>query len=69
MEHIERMQVELKELKEKMNKLEVFFTNETLDPKYTDEVQRDNLARQFEYMLGYANILKKRIAYDSKFGG
>lgn len=64
MGHIERMEVELKELVEKRDKLVVFLEKETEQPKFTDEIQRRFLALQNEHMESYIKILKARIEYD-----
>lgn len=65
MEHIKRLEVELQELEEKIEKLEVFLAKETKEPKFTDEEQRINLHLQKNYMKNYAEILKCRIHYDT----
>ena len=65
MEHIKRMEVELQELEEKIEKLEIFLKKETKEPKFTDEEQRINLHLQKSYMRKYAEILSCRIHYDT----
>ena len=64
MEHIERMKVELKELEDKIEKLDSFLEKEKVNPKLTDEIQRILLENQKENMKSYARILKHRINYD-----
>lgn len=66
MTHIERMELELKELNEKIEKGTYFLEKEIKEPKFTDEVQRIKLACQIEYMIAYANILSERIEYDKQ---
>lgn len=66
MKHIERMEVELKELKEKIEKGTEFLNVETEYPKFTDEIQRQNLYAQMLYMENYAEILETRINYDKE---
>lgn len=63
-EHIEKMELELKELDEKIQKGREFLEKEIQNPKFTDEVQRIRLAIQMEYMLNYACVLNERIEYD-----
>lgn len=63
-QHIEKMELELKELNEKIEKNLKFLDKEIQDPKITDEVQRIRLAIQMEYMLHYASVLNERIEYD-----
>lgn len=62
--HIERMELELKELNEKIKKGTEFIEKEIQNPKFTDEAQRIRLAIQMEYMLNYASVLNERIEYD-----
>lgn len=64
MNHIERMEVELKELKEKIEKGEEFINKEFIERKFTDETQRANLHAQLFVMQQYADILEIRIKYD-----
>lgn len=64
MTHIERMEMELKELNEKIEKGTVFLEKEIKEPKFTDEIQRVKLACQIEHMTAYANVLLERIKYD-----
>lgn len=64
MEHIKRMEVELQELENKIEKLTVFLEKESEKPKYTDDIQRILLENQKEHMKSYARILKQRIYYD-----
>lgn len=66
MKHIERMEVELKELKEKIEKGWEFLNREIDSPKFLDEQQRHGLHLQLMYMGNYAEVLEKRIAYDRK---
>lgn len=65
MEHIKRMEVELQELENKIEKLTVFLEKENEKPKYTDDIQRILLENQKEHMKSYARILKHRIHYDT----
>ena len=64
MEHIKRMETELKELNEKRMKLSDFLTSELEKPKFTNEIQRIKMCIQLEYMNQYAGILEGRIEYD-----
>lgn len=64
MNHIERMEVELKELKEKYEKGAEFLNIETECPKFTDEIQRQQLFLQLSYMENYVEVLEARIEYD-----
>lgn len=66
MKHIERMEVELKELKEKIEKGKEFLKFETKSPEFTDEIQRQLLIVQLAYMASYAEALKARINYDKE---
>lgn len=66
MEHIKRMENELVELKEKIEKGWEFLNKEMDKPKFTDEQQRHGLHLQLMYMGNYAEILEKRISYDRK---
>lgn len=63
-QHIEKMELELKELNEKIEKNLKFLDKEIQNPKFTDEAQRIRLAIQMEYMLNYASVLNERIEYD-----
>ena len=69
MKHIERMEVELKELKEKIEKGWEFLNREIDSPKFLDELQRQALSVQICYMRDYADVLEERIEYDKKIGG
>lgn len=64
MKHIERMEIELDELKDKIDKGQAFLTKEKQEPMFTDERQRDLLESQLWYMTMYMNTLKQRIEYD-----
>lgn len=64
MAHIKRMELELKELNEKIEKGIEFLDKEIEKPNFTDETQRIRLACQIEYMSNYASVLKERIEYD-----
>lgn len=66
MSHIERMRIELEELKEKIKKAEDFFNKELEKPKFTDEIQRHCLHIQLMYMRNYAGVLEARIEYDEE---
>lgn len=66
MEHIKRMELELKELEDKIEKLSIFLEKEKIEPKFTDEIQRVLLENQKDHMKSYARILKHRIFYDTK---
>lgn len=65
MEHIKRMEVELQELEEKIEKLTVFLEKEKKEPKFTDEEHRTLLKLQKGHMEDYASVLKQRIYYDT----
>lgn len=62
--HIERMELELEELSEKIEKGQQFLDKEYENPKFTDEVQRYSLEEQLKHMRGYKEYLKGRISYD-----
>lgn len=64
MNHIERMEVELKELKEKIEKAKDFMEKELEEAKFTSEMQRLHLHEQLVHMWCYAGALEKRIKYD-----
>ena len=64
MTHIERMELELKELKEKIEKAAKFLEKETLMPAFTDNAQRHKLEHQIWHMTEYSKVLKERIEYD-----
>lgn len=64
--HIDRMNDEFDELNDKITKAMEFLGNETKSPKFTDDIQRSFLEQQIEYMVGYREILRDRIEYDSK---
>lgn len=66
MEHIKRMEVELKELKEKYEKGVEFLNVEVECPKFTDEIQRQHLYLQLSYMENYIEVLEIRINYDKE---
>lgn len=65
MEHIKRMEIELTELKDKIDKGQSFLNKEKEKPLFTDERQRELLESQLWYMNMYYNSLKERIKYDS----
>lgn len=65
MEHIKRMEIELTELKDKIDKGQSFLNKEKEKPLFTDERQRELLESQLWYMNMYYNYLKERIKYDS----
>lgn len=62
--HIERMELELSELSEKIKKGQQFLDKEYENPKFTDDVQRYSLEEQLNHMRGYKEYLKARISYD-----
>lgn len=64
MEHIKRMENELEELEEKIKNAKEFLEKEFIEPKFTDEAQRQSLAIQVCYMIDYSEILRGRIRYD-----
>lgn len=66
MTHIERMELELKELNERIGKGTEFLDKEIEKPNFTDETQRIMLACQIKYMEDYALVLKERIEYDKQ---
>lgn len=66
MEHIERMQAELQELKEKYYKGLSFLEKENKNPNKTDEFQRKQLKGQLDVMKEYIQILEYRISYDKQ---
>lgn len=62
--HIERMELELEELSEKIDKGQEFLYKENKEPKFTDEIQRFFLKEQLQCMVGYRETLRDRIKYD-----
>ncbi|MGL5440401.1 MAG: crAss001_48 related protein [Filifactoraceae bacterium] len=62
--HIERMELELEELNDKIVKGQQFLDKEYENHKFTDEVQRFSLEEQLKHMRGYREYLKGRISYD-----
>lgn len=62
--YIERMELELSELSEKIKKAQQFLDKEYENPKFTDEVQRYSLEEQLKHTRGYKEYLKGRISYD-----
>lgn len=67
--HIERMELELEELSEKIEKGQQFLDKEKVNPKFTDETQIFFLSEQLIHMVGYREALRDRIKYDSKKNG
>ncbi|MGL6098850.1 MAG: crAss001_48 related protein [Fusobacteriaceae bacterium] len=61
MNYIERMELELKELLEKIKKGMEFRNEEAKEPKFTDEEDRTNLMVQLTYMINYSTLLAHRI--------
>lgn len=66
MDHIERMEKELEELKDKSRKAGQFFANELDNPKILDSKQIVLLGMQAAAMAQYEAILEERIAYDKE---
>lgn len=66
MTHIERMELELRELDEKITKGQEFLTRETLRPKFLNSAQMMLLDKQLYHMIQYKEILEDRIKYDSE---
>lgn len=64
--HIERMEEEAADLKIKTDKLIAFLEMEMIEPKFTDEYQRQLLAIQKSNMIDYYNTLLARIDNDKK---
>lgn len=64
MEHIERMELELQEIKWKIEKGRAFLNKEMQEAKYTNELQRQLLAIQLTHMENYHNVLLARINND-----
>lgn len=64
MNHIERMELELSELNEKIEKADLFLTKEIDEPNKLNDAQKIMLGIQISYMIDYASILKERINYD-----
>lgn len=62
--HIERMDLELEELNDKIVKGQDFLDKEKKEPKFTDETQRFFLSEQLICMVGYRETLRDRIKYD-----
>ena len=58
----ERLQLEVDELKDKLDKLQSFITSPNFDTVVKDSLQRDLLVKQAEYMLAYLTTVKNRIA-------
>lgn len=61
---IEKMEIELIVLNEKIKKETKFLEEEIKTPTCTNEIQRIKLACQIKYMINYASILEERIEYD-----
>lgn len=66
MDHIERMEKELEELREKTRKAGQFFVKELDNPKILDHKQIVLLGMQSTAMSQYEAILEERIAYDKE---
>lgn len=66
MEHIERMKIELNELKEKIKKTDLFLMKEIDEPNKLNDSQKIMLGIQISYMIDYARILEERIKYDKE---
>lgn len=66
MTHIERMEQELEELKEKASKLSDFLDSEIENKKFTDVNQRIYMCIQLSHMNSYIDILELRIEYDKE---
>ncbi len=66
MNHLERMQEELKELELKTQKAIKFYNNECNKPNFLDPIQREYLDMQINCMVKYSSILHSRIDYDKK---
>lgn len=64
MNHIERMELELSDLNEKIEKADLFLTKEIDEPNKLNDAQKIMLGIQISYMIDYASILKERINYD-----
>jgi len=62
-DYIERMEVELRELQEKIEKGGKFYFKEFENPKFLDKYQIRDLGQQIEHMKLYETDLKCRIAY------
>ena len=58
---VERMKVELKELKSRITKAEQAVNN---PPYGSDKTGIDLLKSQLQYMRGYASYLEQRIEYE-----
>ncbi|MGL6024784.1 MAG: crAss001_48 related protein [Cetobacterium sp.] len=65
MTHIERMELELNELNEKIEKGSSFLKNENSKPKFLNSAQIMLLDKQLYHMVQYSETLKDRIEYDS----
>lgn len=66
MEHIERMETELKELEEKISKAVDFYYKELGEPNFLDKHQCVALGKQITHMNLYKSDLKGRISYDNE---
>lgn len=64
--HIEKMELELKELNDKIVKGQEFLDKENKEPKLTNKTQRYFLSKQLQSMTFYRKYLKDRIEYDSR---
>lgn len=62
--YVERMEVELKELEEKVEKLEAFIKTETFEA--LDEFKQGLLKAQKAAMDIYVSVLKNRILVEKK---
>lgn len=63
--YLDRMNIELEEIQEKINKAEEFLLKEDREPKFLDEKQKELLELQVSHMKHYYSVLKQRIEYDS----
>ena len=65
MDYLDKMQLELYELENRIEKLESFLETESIviTPK-TNEYQRRLMYIQLEHMKNYAKILEDRIRYE-----
>lgn len=64
--HIKRMEEELRDLEERIEKLDSFLEKEINEPKLTTEAQRLRMAVQLNYMDNYRSILECRIEKDKE---
>lgn len=62
-DYIKKIEIELKDLEEKLNKTIELYKEQTLNPNI-NEISKINLSYQIMYMEKYKNILIERLKYE-----